>query len=352
MDLPALQLKFRMNRCAALLPAILASAIAACAFETPVGEPTIDLEAAQARATQIGARPTDRAGVRQLLGDPWLASDALGVDVYRLQGKQRNALVIFAPYPVPVPSLSNELEAYTLVTYGADGQVTAVASGFAQGEAGLAGSVVIRAGDFEFTHTARDQLSMSVDGYRRASVAQATGSTCTVLVTCDPARLAEVAGSGFCACAAGLAVDDGQRTRLWLLNPAIMPSPQLSESGCLALGGTYLGDDAPRPGTCVVNRQNLYPMTLPAGRHVLHFPTGLSRKGPVAELDCEAGEVSHATLGGEFMLCSLFARPVRDDRAVGATVSLSPSLPAGPGEVRVIVYDDGQWLLPPTPVAH
>jgi hypothetical protein len=133
------------------------------------------------------------------------------------------------------------------------------------------------------------------------------------------------------------------------------PAPYSSPApgtDCLRLGGTLLGVDAPRPGTCVVNRQNLYPVTLPAGRHVLHFPTDLGGKGPEAELDCRSGEVNYATLGGGFMRCGLFDRPVRDDRAVGATVSLSPDLPAASRDVRVIVNDNGRWLLPPASPAY
>lgn len=341
-----------MARCAAILLAAMAIAIAACAAVAPVGEPTVDLDAMQAQATEIGARPTTRASVRQLLGEPWMANEALGVDVYRAQGKQHNFMVIFAPYPVPLPFFSDKLEAYTLVTYGTDGQVTAIASDFAQAVPGEASAVVIRAGDFEFTHTLRDVLSMSLDGYLRASAGHASGPVCTVLVTCDPARLADVAGIGHCVCAADLAVDGGPRSVLWVLNPAVMPPPPASGIDCLKLGGTRLGADAPRPGLCVVNRQNLYPVTIPAGRRVLNFPTGPGGKGPEAELDCRAGEVSYATLGGEFMRCGLFDRLVRDDRAVGATVSLSPNLPAALTDARVIVNDNGRWLFLPVSTSH
>jgi hypothetical protein len=44
--------------------------------------------------------------VHALLGTPWRVSETFGAEVYRLQGNQRNALVIFALCPVPVPSSS------------------------------------------------------------------------------------------------------------------------------------------------------------------------------------------------------------------------------------------------------
>jgi hypothetical protein len=93
-------------------------------------------------------------------------------------------MVIFAPYPVPLPFFSDKLEACTLVTYGAGGQVAVVASDFARAALGEASGVVIRAGDSEFTHAFRDHVSMSLDGYRQASAAHASGSACTVLVAC------------------------------------------------------------------------------------------------------------------------------------------------------------------------
>jgi hypothetical protein len=342
-----------MARCAAILLAVPASATAGCVGVAPVGKPTIDLDAAKARSAEIGTRPTTRTRVRQLLGEPWTASEALGVEVYRTTGKQRNLMVIFAPYPVPLPFLSDKLAAYTLVTYDADGQVAVIASDFARAAPGEASGVVIHAGEFEFTHAFRDHVSMSLDGYRQAFAAHASGSACTVLLTCDPARLAEVAGIGHCVCAANRAVDDGPRSMLWVLSPAILPPSPASGGDCHGLGGALLGAGAPRPGICVVNRQNLYPVTLPAGRHRLHFPTGLGGgTGPETELDCRAGEVSYATLGGGFMRCGLFESLVRDDRAVGATVQLSPEPPAVPTELRVIVNDNGRWLFPPDSTSH
>ena len=331
-----------------ILLALGACTLTSCATGGPVGNPTIDVEAAQARAAEIDRFPTNRDGVHALLGTPWLASETFGVEVYRLQGKQRNLMVIFAPYPVPVPFPSDKIEAYSLVVYGADGNVSARASDYVRAGVGEPPTLILRAGDFQFVHYLRDTLTVPLARYLLARAATTSDPTCTVLVGVDPARLAEAEPGGFCASAANLYLDDGKRRMLWLTMPAVIPPSRTSEADCRNSGGSYEVFANGGPGACVFKPSALYPLTLPVGDHVLRFTTGMSDKGVVSTPSCQAGEVTFATLMGKFLLCmrnedGRLRRDQRDDESV----VLSTQPPATDGETRVIINDDGAWLYPP-----
>jgi hypothetical protein len=91
-------------------------------------------------------------------------------------------------------------------------------------------------------------------------------------------------------------------------------------------------------------------LTLPAGTHQLHFTAGFYADA-ITTLDCHAGELSFATLGGTFTNCGSLKNPGYSDHGTHATVSLSPQAPASNGDLRVTIYDDGTWLYPAAPVA-
>jgi hypothetical protein len=285
-----------------------------------------------------------RDEVHALLGAPWLASEPLGVEVYRLQGKQ-HVLMLIVAVPMPVPG--DTIEAYSLVVYGQSGKVTATASDVVQAEVGGAGNVVLRAGEFQFAHVGWDTVSMSRDAYLAEASAHGAGASCTVLVTCDPSRLDAVADHGFCNCEAGLTIDGGARRSLRLLSPAILHPGRLSESGCRKTGGHVTGPGTPLPGTCVLNPLALYPVPVPAGSHALRFLPDIGSRGVTGDVNCAAAaQVSYATLGGRFMRCMQIEKPVSDKGAVGETVFVSSQLPPSRAEAWVIVNDNGQWLYP------
>ena len=325
-----------------------ACALAGCAAGGPVGNPTVDVEAAQARAAEIDRFPINRDGVHALLGTPWLASETFGVEVYRLQGKQRNLMVIFAPYPVPLPSPSDKIEAYSLVVYGADGNVSARASDHVSAGLGEPPTLIMRAGDYQFVHYLRDTLTVSLERYLQVRAATPGGPTCTVLLGVDPARLAEADAGGFCSSAANLYLDDGKRRMLWLTMPVVIPPSRTSEAGCRNAGGSYEVLSGGAPGACIFNPSALYPLTLPVGNHVLRFTTGMSDRGVVSTPGCQADEVTFATLVGKFLLCmrSEDGR-LRRDQPDDESVVLGTQPPATDRELRVIINDDGAWLYPP-----
>lgn len=331
----------------ALLVAIIT--LAGCAVSTPVGRPSIDVAAAQSRAAEIDSRPMTRDGVHAVLGEPWLSSEAFGIEVYRLQGKQHNLLVIFAPYPVPLPDFSDKLEAYTLVVYGEDGQVSERTFSFASSSTGSPPMLILRAGEFEFVHGFGDTISVTLDRYLRVRAARTAGPTCTVLLGCDEARLAAAGDGGFCACSTNLRVDGGERRSLSLMAPAIIPSERaMPATECEATGGHFQPLGEPGAGSCIYTPRALYPLALVPGRHALAFSMGRSDQLAPVEVACESESVSRVTVGGKFMLCTRFDNGrMQVDRSQDASISLTKVvLPVQP-EVRVLVYDHGVWLYPP-----
>jgi hypothetical protein len=331
-----------------ILLALGVCALTSCATQAPVGKPTLDVEAAKARAAEIDKFPINRDGVHALLGTPWLASETFGVEVYRLQGKQRNLMVIFAPYPVPVPFPSDKIEAYSLVVYGADGNVSARASDYVRAGVGEPPTLILRAGDFQFVHYLRDTLTVSLERYLQVRAARSSDATCTVLLGVDPARIAAADAGGFCSSAANLYVDDGKRRMLWLTMPAVIPPSRTSEADCRNSGGSYEVLSGDGPGACIFKPSALYPLTLPVGDHVLRFTTGMSDRGVVSTPSCQADEITFATLMGKFLLCMRNeSGRLRREQPDDESVVLSTQPPTADRELRVIINDDGAWLYPP-----
>lgn len=329
-----------------LIVMMFAAAIfAGCAAEVPVGRPTLDQSAAEARASEIGSRAISRAGVHELLGEPWLASAPLGVEVYRLAGKQRNVGVIFAPYPVPVPFLSDKLVTYTLVTYDAEGLVVAKDFSFLHAAPGEWPGLMLRAGDFEFVHAPQDTLSVTLDRFLQAQAAGSTEPACTILVGCDVAPVIATAAGGLCTCAANMYLDEGKRLSLILTRPLFQPGSTISVTECNQLGGYVRALAGRDPSACQLTPQLWRPQSLAPGQHKLRFALSRSDPGITSELTCRPGEVTLVTLAGHFMECQRDGQlPTRRRKAgPGDTAVLSPEVPA---ELRVVVYDNGRWLFP------
>ncbi len=334
-----------MNHWSIVPLAIVGFTLAGCG-DLPVGKPTIDLEAAQARAAQIDVKTMTRDQVHALMGQPSLASDAFGVEVYGLQGKQRQLMIILG---VPMPDLSENLVAYSLVAYGADGRVSAIASDHARGSFPARPTLILRADDFELIHGEHDTLSVSLARYLEVRSAIHADATCTVLIGADRARLPADDSFGFCFCITELSVDSAKKHDLRLMEPAVIPYERgISRTDCRNLGGAFNPVGGLDQGGCAYTSRARVPLTMPEGTHVLHF-TFASDADVTSSLNCKADEVTYATLGGRFMTCVNLAHPEpRGDLRGAATVTLSPQAPASDGEPRVVIYSNGTWLYPAT----
>jgi len=339
-----------MRLSALIPPAIMALGLTGCATDVQVGKPTIDIELVETQAAGIVPGRSNRADVHALLGEPWLANEPLGVEVYRLEGKQRNMAVVFAPYPVPLPFFSDKLQVYTLVSYDAEGSVAAKASEYVQAAMPDRPTLILQAGDLEFVHQPPDTLSVSLDHYLRALAGHAMAPACTLLIGCDGIRLEDADDQAICASAAGLHVDEGKRQGLLLARDVIPLRPPASPEACRESGGRYGVFWGQSLDKCLYRLRLIHPLALTPGHHTLRFSSGLFDRGLTAELDCEAGQVTVAELGGEFLKCIKLGQSTwrnRDELATAGTVSFRPHDPAADGKLRVIIYQDDQWLFPP-----
>jgi hypothetical protein len=232
---------------------------------------------------------------------------------------------------VPAPDVSTSLVAITLVTYGADGLVSAVASDLGVSAFLAPPVLILRADGVEFVLVgSHGTLSVPLERYLEVRSAVPAGATCTVLVGGDLTRVP-------------VSIDGAGPRVLQSITAAIIPAEKgMSRTDCQNLGGNfgYSGSSgAEEVGPCMFTTPVArYPLTLPEGTHVIHFtykPFGYrSAADVVSTLTCQADQVTFATLGP----------------SGPATVTLSPQAPASDGERRVIIYDDGTWLCPATSV--
>lgn len=324
-----------------LLCACGSLAAAACGT-VPLGEPDVDVTALPASAGRID-RGATRDDVHALLGSPWLVDERHAVEVYRREGRQRALGMVFV-LPVPVPS--DTLRSYALVAYGDDGRVVDYDAGHARAEFGDPATVVLRAGEFRFAHSARDTLWVSREAFAN-SRASSGAPGCVLLIGCDAARQEAMRGRGHCDCSASLSIDASGWRATRVLDPVYLPSGELSEAECRRLDGTVVASVAGGPGGCVVNPAAAYPVALQAGRHELRFRHGGAGEVTSAAVDCnDDRETWLATLGGRFLSCLQLA-PLQVERGgSGQWVRVGPGEDAAAEDAGwMVLYDDGSWTL-------
>jgi hypothetical protein len=329
--------------------------LAGCAADVPLGRPTLTEQDVLGRAATIREHPTTRSGVHSVLGEPIVASDPRGVEVFRLDGQQRKMLLIFAPYPVPMPGPTEKFAGYVLVSYDEGGHVAAIDSGFASSPGfGATSSIILRAGDYEFMHAADDTLSVSLDRFLRDRAAAQPATACTVLVACEPACTNHAPAVKRCGvCWTRVEVDAAPQRDLPVLQVAMYamgtakeapaggtPAPDPA-AACAAIDGT------PDGSTCMIVRHSFVPLGLAAGRHALRY-TARQLAGEVnAELTCQPGELLFATLGGEivesYSLGKQFGAGLKTGAATGS-VTFGGAAPASVCDQRVVLNQNGQWL--------
>ena len=320
-----------------------------------MGQPTLTEQDVLGRATTIREHPMTRSGVHAILGEPIIASDPRGVEVFRLDGKQRKMVLFFAPYPIPMPGPTEKPEGYVLVTYDDGGRVAAIDSGFASSPGiGATTTLVLRAGDYEFMHAADDMLSVSLDRFLRDRAVAPPAPACTLLVACKQACTFHAPAVKSCGvCWSRVEVDAAPQRELPVLQFAMYAMGTAKEApdggppaadpaaACEAIGG------APDGSTCMIVRRSFVPLNLTAGRHPLRF-TARQLAGEVkGEAVCPPGELVFATLGGEvidsYSLSKQLGAHLKTGAATGS-VTFSNEAPASVREQRVLVNQNGQWL--------
>lgn len=320
-----------------------------------MGQPTLTEQDVLGRAAAIREHPMTRSGVHAILGEPIIAGDPQGVEVFRLDGRQRKMLLFFAPYPVPMPGPTEKLEGYVLVSYDDGGHVAAIDSGFASSPGiGATTTLVLRAGDYEFMHAADDMLSVSLDRFLRDHAAASPALACTVLVACEQACTGHAPAVTHCGvCWSLVEVDDAPQRDMPVLQlamyamgtakeaPAGGPPAVDPAAACRAIDGT------PEGSTCMIVRRSFVPLSLSADRHRLRF-TARHLAGEVkGEVACQPGELIFATLAGEVIDSYSLSKQLGAHLKTGAakgSVTFGSEAPASVRDQRVVINHGGQWL--------
>ena len=234
-----------------------AFALTACG-DVPVR--TTEVESALPRqASAIVVGQTNRAQARGQLGEPWLASDYWRFDLFRMSGKNIDVGIVLVPWPVPFGVSSEEVRAYVLVGYDANGVVSAVDSGATHGEdsswkvpAGGGDSILLAAGAIGFAvESSSHTPSVLVSAARRDQYLATlrAGGSCVVLVGCSQDQ-----------CSNALEVDSGEPRPM----PGVLTRIQGNASGGIdVLMQSWLAPLALRPGP---HRLQVPPMRTPRSR--------------------------------------------------------------------------------------
>jgi hypothetical protein len=287
------------------LAAVGVVALGGCAGEIPVHESSVPKQFEHA-TTAITIGETDKAALRQLLGEPWVSSEYWQFELFRLSGRDVDLLITFAPFPLPFGYTTNEEERYLLVQYDANGKVSAFATS-TSGDFGYdpqVGAVIVSIG-------VQGQMpDVFVSPQRRAEYleTQRGGDHCLVLVACRGAICYDVTP--------GLIVDRSESVKL--------PKALLGPSW-------------------------LTPLILPPGRHRLEVTsTGKYKLQAETEFSCTAGNLLYVALDVKLDEAEARKQHWFVKVPLNSAFSVSHERPEG-SDLRMLIWRDGTWLVPQEP---
>jgi hypothetical protein len=290
---------------AAALAAVGVVALAGCGGEMRVHDSSVPKQFEQA-AMAITLGETDRAALRQLLGQPWVSSEYWQFELFRLSGRDVDLVVTFVPLPVPFMYTTDKEERYLLVQYDTNGKVSAFATSVSGdfGHDPQVGEVIVFIG----VQGQRPDVFVSPQRRDEYLATQRGGDYCSVLVSC-PGDLCFNYNPG-------LIVDRGESLKL-----------------SKALLGKYW----------------LTPLILPPGRHRLEATaTGMYKLQAETEFSCTAGDLLYVAL--DLKLDEAQARKQHWSFRVPLNSAFSVSHDRHEGsDLPLLIWRDGTWLLPTEP---
>jgi hypothetical protein len=302
--------------------AALAVALGACG-DVPLK--TTEVESAlprQAEAIVVGR--TDRTQVLGQLHEPWLSSEYWRFDLFRMTGKNVDVGILLVPWPVPFGASSEEVRAYVLVGYDANGVVSAVASGATHGEDSSwkvptdgNDNLLLTAGVTGFAvESSNHTPSVLISAARRDEYLAAlrAGDRCTVLVGCKQDQ-----------CSNALVVDSGEPLPM----PGVLTRIQKNSAG----------------GIEVLTQSWLAPLALPPGQHRLQIPPNPhTTLEATTEFSCGAGDLVYAVIeiesGDKREAWRHWKTQLR------GSLSVSRQMPEEFREQPMLIWRDGRWLVP------
>lgn len=296
-------------------------------------------------ATILPEFPSAEA-VSQVLGTPWLASIAWGVEVYR---DARTQTEVLSTTIIPSGRLQDDIYRYTLVSYGADRTATATASGIHRKPSkwrmtqpielkDLA--LFLQAGDFTFAAGWEDRHeTLMISPAARDTFLAAAGQSSDATV---------VIGCGLHLCPAKLSIDGGPTLLIpYRLNPAI------PGGNAPLITGNTADTVVPYPASGVFPiRDTIAAIRVSPGTHTLKSWGGNWQHGELAGLISGNGSVSFTGSAGEviYIVIDVSAREfswaggAKDIRWDITSQSLMPMLFR---DRPLIVYRGERWLIEP-----
>lgn len=290
--------------------AVLAFLLGGCGVEIPITKSTVEADL-PARDSPIEAGKSDRAAVRQLLGEPWVASDDWRFDLFRVSDSNVTAPVMFVFWwPVPLGVAVDQITGYVLVTYDADGRVVQHEHGFARdptvydsGSGDVSAHLV--AGDLRFgADQDENEAFLSVAAQQRDDYLRAHSSQgrCTVLIGCE---------------------DYSGGVRFAIDGHPSLPTPDKDSTFHSALRIAQVS----------------------AGPHRIEIsPMGSHDKfQAMSDIVCSAGETIYGMIRLEYEQRAWFSEKWR------ATITVSREMPEAFRDRRLLIWGNGKWLLPQEP---
>ena len=309
-----------------ILAAVLA--LGGCG-EYPVRESQLETTLPE-KTAPIVVGQTDRTAVRQLLGEPWLASWYWGFDLYR--ASDRNSLLHW--YVLPMAVSSEDVNGFILVAYDVDAAVVAYDQEISKDPSFLfypriPMDAVLRAGDARFQTTAdgrEARVSVSVAAREKYLRDVSVGTQCRVMFGCAQEY-----------CPARVVIDGGQA----LESPTAVTSNQLGS----ALNASNWSGALTLPQDAISWPSAVAVVSLSPGKHRVEAAPAsrVELSAAAAEFTCATGEVLYVALRLE-----IDQRPekFRFKRLYAAAFEVSPQMPEAFRESPLLIWLNGQWLVP------
>ena len=293
--------------------ALAALALGGCGgVAIPVSRSTVETDLPE-KTSPINVGKSDRESVRALLGQPWIDSDYWGFDLFRLTGRDAAVGLLWVVVPVPFANVDTTT-AYVLVTYDAEGRVSDRRHGLAYDESMFGTSAtasvrVVSEGHAGFAYEdvrKRGWVHVSADRRRAYLRDYRSPTSCSLLVGCTEDW-----------CQTQFAIDGG----------SVQPLPDTVEG---AIQGLVMVALVPGEHRIDVRRMSRF-----APKHDAH-----------ATFSCAAGEERHAAIR---IARDAYQKAEHTRYRLQGDVTVTAQEPPLLAEQPLMIWRDGQWLVPQEP---